>query len=1248
MSTAKQYLRTFRRILWYSLAALVVILAVLVSLFRIFLPDLTAYRSELEELASAFLDHTVRIESMDARLVGFTPTLIFDDVYMLDKTGEREIVRFDQARLGVALIDSVRQRQVVPRDFTIDGIQLAITRQQDGRFLLQGVNVSNLEKTFQTGRPHGSGELANWLFKRSRLSLRNSTIIWKDLKQDGNTLRFDDVNLVLRNDNQRHQLNGKIKLPARMGKHFEIAMDVRGDILNPRKMKGDIYLRGDAVQLDQWGVKPEYQGVSLNSGTADFQLWGTWEDNAIAQLSGDLTAYDLDMSLPIMDDSYHVRLMGGLFDVDNHTDGWTLNVDRFQYMSAGDVWPQTRFSIRHTAGDKIRAAEWQIDSDYFRIEDVAGLLLQSNLPDDRQREFLQSVKPVGDVQRLHFRHTRNAQQEPRYRLQVDFEHLSSEPWRDFPGVTGLQGQLYTDHRQGRAEVYSGYASVDAPRLFREPLMLNRLDSRLRWSRDEQGWQLQSEQLQMETDHIQLAADLLLSLPQDHSVSPYLDLQAQFKNGKVEHASRYFPTGIMKQPLVNWLDRSIVSGHVSEGGLVFNGRLRDFPFRDQRGQFKVDLDARDVRLNYREGWPAITGIDLSATFTSQRMEILTRQGRLFDTRLSPSRARIASFRNPRLQLQVDANGKLSDVARFLTRSPIAPGGSRFIEQSRIEGTANTRFEAWIPLSSQMQEQAPTRYQGKITLRNGQLYLLDEKLAMQSIEGEVNFDQAGVRSRALQAQLLDEPVTLELDTTGQSESSRQISILAHGRINAPQLAERLAPRWLHRVSGTTSWHAAVILGGDKNATQQPLLRIDSTLYGISSDLPAPLNKSTTEAMRLLFEVRFGAERNNVSLNLAERLSTRFELSERDGLTQLERGSVHFGAAASAALPSEQILLIGGTLDGVDPGQWRQILRSAKVSGDDSARAWQLPIRFDMERLTLARPEQPEQPEQVKPSTPAKSSSNSPPPTNLPGIRGRIEQFQYGDYPLGHLDFELHSLSKGVRLQRLRLRGENLRLQASGDWWYEMGRHSTQLNYDLISPNLGQLLDNLGFAAIIGDGELKSRGELHWRAPPLGFKPGLLTGEISVHVQDGSLVNVNPGAGRLLGLFSLSALPRRLMLDFSDTFQEGFHFDNMEGEFELRDGNSYNDALKIDAPGAKILIQGRTGLAERDFDQRMTVIPQVGNTLPVASGLLFGTQVGAAILFLEKLFGGGLDKATAKRYHITGSWEEPVITPLDNTSK
>ncbi|MGD8577576.1 MAG: hypothetical protein PVG13_10840, partial [Thiohalophilus sp.] len=69
MSKAKKYIRIVRRAVWYSIATIVIIMAVLVSMVRLFLPDVTGYRTEVEQIASAFMDHTVRIESMDARLV---------------------------------------------------------------------------------------------------------------------------------------------------------------------------------------------------------------------------------------------------------------------------------------------------------------------------------------------------------------------------------------------------------------------------------------------------------------------------------------------------------------------------------------------------------------------------------------------------------------------------------------------------------------------------------------------------------------------------------------------------------------------------------------------------------------------------------------------------------------------------------------------------------------------------------------------------------------------------------------------------------------------------------------------------------------------------------------------------------------------------------------------------------------------------------------------------------------------------
>jgi uncharacterized protein YhdP len=59
---------------------------------------------------------------------------------------------------------------------------------------------------------------------------------------------------------------------------------------------------------------------------------------------------------------------------------------------------------------------------------------------------------------------------------------------------------------------------------------------------------------------------------------------------------------------------------------------------------------------------------------------------------------------------------------------------------------------------------------------------------------------------------------------------------------------------------------------------------------------------------------------------------------------------------------------------------------------------------------------------------------------------------------------------------------------------------------------------------------------------------------------------------------------------------------------------------------------------------VVPKVGDTLPVASGVLFGSQIGALVLLFEKLMGKEIEKATERKYKVTGGWEKPVIKRID----
>jgi len=111
-----------------------------------------------------------------------------------------------------------------------------------------------------------------------------------------------------------------------------------------------------------------------------------------------------------------------------------------------------------------------------------------------------------------------------------------------------------------------------------------------------------------------------------------------------------------------------------------------------------------------------------------------------------------------------------------------------------------------------------------------------------------------------------------------------------------------------------------------------------------------------------------------------------------------------------------------------------------------------------------------------------------------------------------------------------------------------------------------------------------------------------------------------------------------------QPGMSFDRMTGEFAFKRGQAYTDDLTIEAPAARIEIKGRTHLKERDYDQRITVIPRLGGALSVAGTLAGGPAVGAAVLVAERLLQKGIEQATQYRYTLTGSWDHPVMELLE----
>ena len=82
-----------------------------------------------------------------------------------------------------------------------------------------------------------------------------------------------------------------------------------------------------------------------------------------------------------------------------------------------------------------------------------------------------------------------------------------------------------------------------------------------------------------------------------------------------------------------------------------------------------------------------------------------------------------------------------------------------------------------------------------------------------------------------------------------------------------------------------------------------------------------------------------------------------------------------------------------------------------------------------------------------------------------------------------------------------------------------------------------------------------DLWWPGGPSADVLRTLNGTLKINLEDGRLRDIEPGAGRMLGLLSVAQLPRRLALDFRDVTDEGLAFNSIKGDFELRAGNAYH---------------------------------------------------------------------------------------------
>ena len=1271
-------MKRWHHITWKSalgvIAVAVLLLATAAALFRTVAPLVPGYREQVQAWASRVLNRPVEIASIGAGLGLTGPELTLGRVAILSHDRRYVVIEAREVRLGFTLGAVLHGQFSRPSRVILLQPKLVLERETDGRYEVRGLE----------GSPNLGAQKTDWramaaeaFAQNAAVRVREGQVTLIDMRTPNAPLVFRNLSLNLDNSRDDHRLSGRLQLPAALGRSLAFSAQVRGAGLTPEAWHWHVEFQGDSLELPRWLEYWPDAGGRFRSGQVDLRAAVSGVGARLDQAKANVTA----RQIAAVQATSGFDLLSGSLHWARTPSGWTLGGSQWQLRRGRDIWPVSRFHLRYAQG--AAGPAWSGDASFLRLQDVA--LLSTWLPSDfGTAAGLHKLSPSGDLNDLQFSAQRSGKKFATWALSSRFDNLGMRADGEIPGFSGLSGTLNVNQGGGTLALSGANAAVTFPHLFRGPLTAATLRANLEFQHQAQGWLFTLKDLSASNQDVQRAvAHGTLLLPAGGG-SPQINLQASVQNADARNKSVYFPVGIMPKPVVAWLDSSIIGGEVPEGSLVLRGRLEDFPYANGQGLFDIRFHLLHGQLDYARGWPPVKDLEADVEFKNQGMYVNVRQGMLLGDQIGGTTAEFADLRNGLLHIQGTARGSAAAALEFLRRGPLRERFGHVLDGLSTTGAVDVGLNLHLPVEH------VKRYtlDGGLQLRNVSLaYRGLPQWPVTELRGRLNITQNGVRTDRLQAAFLGKPLQIKLSPNPQQDTTR---ILLSGGVQAAQLAAVLPAAFKPVFIGAATWRLTGTLPNKPAESTSGLsLVLQSDLQGLGLNLPPPFAKATGETVPLRAALDLAGDNLDLRLDYGRAMRGIYRLRGNGGVWRFDRGALVFDGGR-LVLPSAPGLMLGGRLPEFSLDAWKPYLPAAAPGAPSAARLpawlqsadlsvgqfaglgqhienlqlrltraadhWSLalasqplagsilwpftpdaahPIVADFERVTLTRP-----------APTGKTARPSPKlnPRDVPPLRLHIKQLRYNDIAVDNLDAELEPQADGLNLKSLSVASPSFDIHADGRWLQPPGGgQQTTLNVQLQSRDVQQTLQSFGYApGISGDsGEL--RADLHWAGGPLAEILPMLNGKLYVKLQHGSLLEIRPGAGRIFGLLSINALPRHLLLNFSDVLGKGFAYDSIEGHFVLQNGDAYTSDLTVSGPAAKIHMVGRTGLVKHDFDEAVVVLPSVGSSLPVLGALAGGVGVGAVVFLLTEIFRKPLSAVGESRYRLTGTWDNPKLTAV-----
>ena len=1217
-----------------------------------FVPNAGDHLHWVSDKLTQSIGQTVQIGDLKGRWDGLHPNLTFFDLRVIDSRGD---VNFSIDKLEVRVSTlSLLAGNIDLLNIKLSSPLLSIKRKVNNSIWVSGKQVYPHEEDQE-------GHLLQWLIQQKQIEIVGGSLKFLDETLEDYSMMFNDIVISAKFLEDTANLTLVSQGKSDWYESVRLSLDdvTLSSLDDNTQFSGTLAWEVMSLRLSPF-IKWLPRSLQVDNATLNSQGVASFDDLSSNRISMDVKLNDLGLTSNVNVESLYLPQT-------SFKANWIAS-DTGQEVMLSNVFLLFESGLSSHVDFVRLTKDLQTGKIQFVTRDLQLDMVKSisrGLIDDQgYLEYVEQILPGGVLNLIDVSWIESEEFDPAGSVvaQVKFENFGFYGSDNIPGFQGFSGAARYEGDEFLLDIDANDASFDAPKIFSQPLYFSRLRSSASGTKTATDWQIKVSDIHFSNADLNGAAAAYLKFPHGQG-EKMLEFQAQIENVDASRLSFYMPKKLLKTKA--WINNRVLSG--SANNLVINAKGPISPsfFKSESSQFELEADVEGGAFEVGGEWPKVDRVSGSFKLTKNAISFSPGTAEIFGVDISDGDLSIGRLGTPEVYFQWGGRTRatVSEMVQYVKKSPINKMTQGVVADVKGTGMGVLELVLRIPLL----DRRKMSVSGTLKIDGKQLVVNDSSPSLGDVKATLQFENRKVQILKASAIVLGGQVNL---SSRESEAGLGI-IDFQSSIAIEALSDYLAipidPKYL---SGQIS-----SVGTVSSLSDRLFVDADANLSGIVSRLPSPLET-------------LGSQMQTLAIEYVESKSGLQEIVIKDKGAKiahfmLSRGKLVRGAVNAPLNVDEDVLLISGDINHLDIDGWRMFLEETKIDyvGQSSVLPIQLntdigrvtmfgsvydsvqlegqllnssgllsvdsndisgkivfsnyggrdaKVNFDLQRLNVKKPH-------LNPTTPRVRVEGAQMP---PAVDAVVEEFALDGQNLGSIIFSAKPLGGRWKIAEFSNITETGTLTMRGFWDQKV---DSKVSYDVDFEirDLGQYLSNLdGKENMVGGiGSLK--GDVSWDGSPFAVDSKSLQGQVAFHIKDGRFLKIKSGAGHIVSLLSLQALPRRITLDFSDVFSSGFSFDSIESLVSISDGVASTDKLIMEGTSASVALAGDVDIINKTQKLEVFVTPKLSSSAAsVAGAIAASPAIGLAALLAQKLLGNPFDKIATRYYTISGDWSEPDV--------